>query len=151
MALSEALYKIEPDNTEWLQASVDGRFHLADLQLALGRIEESAQTTRGGCDIVGRLVQRDRTVANWRARLQVICLNLRAKLAARSGNAAQAVALAEQSLAAARQSPKPLDRRVLSMLARSVGSDALHAAGRPAEAIQWARNGVAIAPERALL
>ena len=149
--LSEALYKIEPDNTEWLQANVDGLFHLADLQLALGRGEEAARTTRSGCDIVGRLVQRDQTVTNWRARLQVICLNLRAKLASGSGNGAQAVALAQQSLAAAQASPKPRERSVLSMLARSVGSNALQAVGRSIEAADWARKGVAAAPERSLL
>ena len=151
VALSEALYKIEPDNTEWLQANVDGLFHLADLQVALGRTEEAARTTRGGCDIVGRLVQRDQTVTNWRARLQVICLNLRAKLASGSGNGAQAVALAQQSLAVAQASPKPRERSVLSMLARSVGSSALHAVGRSNEATDWARKGVAVAPERSLL
>ena len=146
IALSDGLYRIEPDNTEWLQAGVDGRFLLADLQLATGNADEAARTTRGACDIVNRLLQRDRTVANWRTKFQVTCLNLRARLAAKSGNHAQAVALARQSLAAARASPKAVDRAMLGFAALATGGNVLAESGNRAEAIRWWRAAVSAIP-----
>lgn len=146
VAVSEALYRIEPDNTEWLQASATGRFQLADLQLAMGSTDEAARTTRGACDIVSRLLQRDRTVANWRAKLQVACLNLRARLAIRSGNAAQALTLARRSLAAARTNPKVLERSLLSFAALATGGTLLAQAGNRPEAMRWWRAAVSTVP-----
>lgn len=146
VAISEALNKIEPDNTEWLQASVAGRFDLADLQLAMGDTEDSARTARGSCDSVRRLLQRDRSVANWRAKFQVSCLNLRSRLAMEGGNHAEALALANQSLAAARTSPKAVDRAMLDFAARTAGANALAAAGKRDQAAMWWRAAVASIP-----
>ncbi|MBA3526412.1 MAG: toll/interleukin-1 receptor domain-containing protein [Pseudomonadota bacterium] len=151
VADSEALYRIEPDNTEWLQASATGRFQLADLQLAMGRTDEAARTTRGACDIVSRLLQRDRSVANWRAKLQVACLNLRGRLAIRSGNAAQALTLARQSLAAAQSNPKHLERSLLSFAALANGGNLLAQAGNRSEAVRWWRAAVRTIPPSAQL
>jgi hypothetical protein len=143
VTMGEALYRIEPDNTEWLQASGNARLQLADLQLATGAVSEAARTTRGACDIVSRLLQRDSTVADWRARYQVMCMNLRARLAAASGNAAEAVALARRSLSAARTTPKPVDRATLSFAAFVTGGDVLAQAGNRQEAARWWRAALA--------
>ena len=43
VAISDALYRVEPQNTEWLQANAAGRIDLADLQLASGNIAEAAR------------------------------------------------------------------------------------------------------------
>jgi tetratricopeptide (TPR) repeat protein len=146
MAMSDALYRIEPENTEWLQASANGRFQLADLQLAMSSTDEAARTTRGACDIVSRLLQRDRTVANWRAKLQVACLNLRARLALRSGNQAQALGLARQSLAAARTNPKAVDRALLSFAALANGGSLLAQTGNRREAVRWWQAALSTVP-----
>ncbi len=79
------------------------------------------------------------------------CLMLRARLAHEQDAPDEAVLLARQALVAGARSPKPLSRRVLTMLARSIGSNALQAAGRSAEAVEWARKGVAAAPDRSQL
>src|SRR6185369_16016866 len=77
VAISDALFAIEPDNTEWLQASARGRYELADLQLAAGQTADAAATTRSECDIVDRLLERDRTVADWKSDLRAGCFEMR--------------------------------------------------------------------------
>jgi len=142
VAISDSLHRIEPDNTEWLQANASGRFDLADLQLSTGDIAGAASTTRAACDIVDRLVQRDSSVADWKARFGVSCLGLRARLSLAQGDAAEAHALARSALAAARASPKPIDRAMLSVMASSVGSKALAELGRGAESTTWAKDAL---------
>ncbi|MEJ7776041.1 MAG: TIR domain-containing protein [Sphingomicrobium sp.] len=145
-AIAEALYRIEPDNTEWLQANVAGRFDLAELQLATGELDDSARTTRGACDIVSRLLQRDQSVANWRAKFQATCLNLRAQLAGKFGHSTEALALAHRSLAAARTSPKSAERAMLSFAALATGGQVLAEAGMRGEAVRWWRAAVSAIP-----
>lgn len=142
VAISDHLFRVEPENTEWLQANAVGRFDLADLQLSAGRIAEAASTNRAACDIVDRLVQRDSSVVNWNSRFRVHCLALRARLSLAQGDPATSLALAKDALAAARGSPKPTDRGLLIMLASSVGSSALVEMGRDAESIAWARSAL---------
>lgn len=151
VAVSQTLFQIEPDNTEWLQANAAGRFDLADLQLAAGQLDQASASTRAACRIIDRLLQRDGTVAAWRGPMRARCLMLQARLAHEGDALDEAVRLARDAVAAAGRSPKLLDRRVLTMLARSVGSSALESAGRSAEAVDWARKGVAAAPRRSLL
>ena len=129
-----------------LQASGNARFQLSDLQLATDGVSEAARTTRGACDIVSRLLQRDRTVAAWRAKFQVLCMNLRARLAAASGNAAEAIALARRSLNAARSTPRPVDRATLSFAAFVTGGNALAQAGNREEAARWWRMAASAIP-----
>jgi tetratricopeptide (TPR) repeat protein len=151
VAISETLFQIEPDNTEWLQASAAGRLDLAELQLAAGKPTDASASTRAACGIADRLLQRDSTVAEWKGSLRARCMILRARVAHEQEAHDEAVRLVRQALAAAAGSPKPLDRQILTMLALSVGSSALRAAGRPAEAVDWARKGVAAAPDRSQL
>jgi len=137
VAISDALFAIEPDNTEWLQASARGRYELADLQLAAGQIADAAATTRSDCDIVDRLQERDRTVADWKSDLRSGCFEMRSRVALAQGSAEEALGLARQSLAAARLSPNPTQRGVLSFWALAVGGNAMAATGRREEALKW--------------
>jgi len=137
VAISDALFAIEPDNTEWLQASARGRYELADLQLAAGQIADAAATTRSDCDIVDRLQERDRTVADWKSDLRSGCFEMRSRVALAQGSAEEALALARQSLAAARLSPNPSQRGVLSFWALAVGGNAMAATGQREEARKW--------------
>jgi tetratricopeptide (TPR) repeat protein len=146
VAISDALFRIEPDNTEWLQANVSGRFDLADLHLAANQIPEAASMVRSACDIVDRLAQRSASVTDWNTNKRVVCLNARARLALRQGAPAEALSLARKALPAARRSPKPIDRGLLTMRSLLVGSTALQALNRRDEANTWARQALAAIP-----
>ena len=147
VAISDALFRIEPDNTEWLQANFLGRYDLADAQLAAGQTAAAGMTIRSGCDIVDRLSDRDRSVADWKAGFQSNCLEMRSRVAASEGNASEALQLAQQALAAARQSPKPIDRAILGFWALSSGGNALAALGRRGEAVRWWTAALQILPK----
>jgi tetratricopeptide (TPR) repeat protein len=142
VAMSDQLFAIEPDNTEWLQAGVASRFDLADLQLSVNRPDVAAVTIRSACDIAGRLLERDRSVADWRGTMRTRCLILRGRLSLTQNNYALALSLARQALAVAEQSQRPLERKALTLSAVSLGSGALEAAGRRNEAVRWASGSV---------
>ncbi len=137
VAISDSLFAIEPDNTEWLQANASGRYDLADLQLSAGQTDAAATTIRSYCDIADRLLARDSTVADWKSRFRAGCLELRARVALSQGRPEEGFDLAKQSLAAARISPNPIDRGVLSFWAMSVGGNALAALGHRDESARW--------------
>ena len=137
VAISDSLFAIEPDNTEWLQANATGRYELADLQLGAGQAEAAAVTIRSYCDIADRLLARDSTVADWKSRLRTGCLELRARVALAQGRPEEAFDLARQSLAVARLSPSDVERGVLSFWALAAGGNAMAATGRREEARKW--------------
>ena len=137
VAISDTLFRVEPENTEWLQANASGRVDLADVQLAAGQTEAAAATARSHCDIVDRLLNRDSTVSDWKAMLRSRCLELRARVALAQGDGQQASDLARQALSAARSSPVAADRGNLSLRSLAVGGDAFAALGRRDEAVKW--------------
>ena len=137
VAISESLFAIEPDNTEWLQANASGRYDLADLQLGAGQTDAAAVTIRSYCDIADRLLARDSSVADWKSRFRAGCLELRARVALSQGRPEEGLDLAKQSLAAARMSPNAIDRGVLSFWAMSVGGNAVATLGRRDESVRW--------------
>jgi tetratricopeptide (TPR) repeat protein len=145
-AISDDLFRIEPENTDWLQWNAMGRFDLADLQLSTGHLDDAASTLRAGCDTASRLVQRDASVADWKATAMCTCLNLRAKLELARGNPDQAFGLSKQAIIVARSNPKPTDRALMTFLATSTGGDALAAAGKRDEAVRWWTGALAAMP-----
>lgn len=149
VAISDRLFSVEPENTEWLQANASGRLDLADLQLATGDVAAAASTTRAACGIVDRLVLLDSSVADWKSKFRVYCLSLRARLSLAQGDAAGAYALARDALMAARGSAKPIDRAMLSVMASSIGSAALAQLGRSDESAAWARDAIGSIPANA--
>jgi tetratricopeptide (TPR) repeat protein len=140
--LSDQLFRVEPENTEWLQANAAGRFDLADLQLSSGDLAAAASTTRAACGIIDRLVQRDSSVADWKSRFRVNCLSLQARLSLAQSNPADALQLAGRALDAARTSAKPIDRATMSIIAVSVGSSALDKMGQREQSVALARDAL---------
>jgi tetratricopeptide (TPR) repeat protein len=100
--IGDELMRIEPGNTEWAQYASDGVLELGHLQLALGQSEAAAVSARAGCDVASRLLQRDSSVAMWRAKLRGQCLDLRARLALARDAPAEAQLLADQLVALTR-------------------------------------------------
>jgi tetratricopeptide (TPR) repeat protein len=145
-AISDDLFRIEPENTDWLQWNAMGRFDLADLRLSSGRLDDAASTLRAGCDTASRLVQRNASVADWKAIAMGTCLNLRAKLELARGNPDQAFGLSKQAITVARSNPKPTDRALMTFLTTSTGGDALAAAGKRDEAVRWWTAALAAIP-----
>ena len=137
LAIADALFRIEPENTEWLQANAATKFDLAEVQLAARQASDAATTTRSGCDIVDRLVDRNRNVADWNAMFRARCFGLRSRIALSQGNPGEALELAKQSLAAARTSPKAVDRGLLIFSSLLDGGEALAASGRRNDALRW--------------
>jgi tetratricopeptide (TPR) repeat protein len=147
VAMSEALLRIEPDNTEWLQAIVGARFDLAELLLALGQVGEAGSVLRSGCDTTGRLAARDSSVSHWKSRLMANCLTLRARLALAENKPAQAFDLAAQAAAAANSSPKPAERHLLRFSALAVGGLASARLGDAGRSVRLWRGAVAALPK----
>ena len=135
--IADRLIHVEPDNAEWLQAISLAQFDLADLQLSMKDTAAAAATTRSGCDIVDRLLLRDKSVASWKALQRVSCLNLRSRLAIAGGNSSEALMLAQQGVAAARTSPNASDRALLGFTMMTAGGNALAASGQHDEARRW--------------
>ena len=135
--IADRLIHVEPDNAEWLQAISLAQFDLADLQLSMKDTASAAATTRSACDIVDRLLLRDKTVASWKALQRVSCLNLRSRLAIADGNSSEALALAQQGIAAARTSPNASDRALLGFTMIAAVGNALAASGQSGEARRW--------------
>jgi tetratricopeptide (TPR) repeat protein len=135
--ISDSLFRIEPENTEWLQANVSTRFDLAGVQLATGQTAAAGATTRAGCDIVDRLVRRDDKVADWKSEKRNICLLSRARLAMAAGNPAEAAQLAKLAIAAARSAPPSHDGRLLLFESFAVGGNAFAQLNRRDEAVKW--------------
>jgi tetratricopeptide (TPR) repeat protein len=142
VALADQLFRVEPENTEWLQANATGRFDLADVQLSAGDLSAAASTTRAACGIADRLAQRDSSVADWKSRFRVYCLSLQARLSLAQSNPADALQLANRALEAARTSAKPIDRAMMGIAALAVGSSALDKMGRREQSIAVARDAL---------
>ncbi len=145
--ISDSLFRIEPENTEWLQASASGRFDLASVQLALGQIQAAGAMARSGCDIVDRLVRRDDKVADWKSEKRTICLLMRARIAMAAGNPDEAIQLARTATAAARAAPPSHDGRLLLFESFAVGGNALALLNRRAEAVKWWQTALASIPK----
>ncbi len=148
VAISDQLFQVEPDNTEWLQANVTGRFDLADLQFAAGQLDQAAVTIRSACDIVDRLAQRNTSVVDWRTIKRVSCLTARGRLALQENAPEEALSLATQAIAAARGSPKPVERGIMTFRALALASDAFFALRRRDESIAWAKRALQAIPAR---
>ena len=95
-AIGAELMRTEPGNTEWAQYAAQSTLELSELQLALGDDDAAGVSARAGCGLASRLLQRDSSVAMWRADLRAQCLDLRAELALARGAPDEARWLAEQ-------------------------------------------------------
>ena len=108
--LSDQLFRTEPDNTEWMQWGAYARLDLAELQLGTGDAAAAAASTRSGCEAAQRLLQRDRSVATWRIKLQFKCLQLRSTLAQRAHSLEESLDIAKRAIQLARGDTRQPDR-----------------------------------------
>lgn len=124
------LTSTEPDNTEWIQAGAYTNFERSALELAFGNLSQARAAGDAACRAAAELLARDRNVLAWRTGLQRRCFDTRARIAMRAGDSSEAVNLARQALALAREETDPVNRGM--MLARSnlVLGDALNASGQ---------------------
>jgi hypothetical protein len=76
------------------------------------------------------LSAKDRSVADWRNRLQLQCLKLNARLALRGGAAGEALSFARQALVLARTEKDPVNRGFEIAAAEIVLGDALSRNGQ---------------------
>jgi tetratricopeptide (TPR) repeat protein len=130
VAISDTLFRIEPENTEWLQANASGRFDLAELQLATGAVTAAAAVTRSGCEIADRLSRTNSKVADWKHLQRSWCLHLRARIALAGGNP-------EEGLAIARQLQAGAGKGLWAFRALSTAGDAQAALGNRAAAGEY--------------
>ena len=100
VAEAEALIPTEPDNMRWVQYAASSKMALTRALIAFGNHDEAGTQARSGCDLVQRLISRDRSVAPWRD-IERDCLAVRAELAVSAGADEEAASLARQLLASA--------------------------------------------------
>jgi tetratricopeptide (TPR) repeat protein len=130
----EWLTRTEPDNTEWLQAGANANFERAAIELAADRIDEARSVTATACATTSRLISRDRSVAEWRTRLQLRCLVTSARIALHDRASDEAMNLARQALALSRTEVNRVDRGLGVANAEQILGDALALAGNAATA-----------------
>jgi tetratricopeptide (TPR) repeat protein len=152
MALAEAnrLVAIEPTNSVWQAGAANSRLDLAFNLLGLGRREEAAQLATVACGTAAALRKRDASVATWRT-LQTNCVDRRARVALASGATAQALSLAHQAVAHAREerSGDPVtDSYRVAASARLLGDIRLRTGNLEAARGAWAA-GLTQLPARA--
>lgn len=128
--LVDWLTRTEPDDTEWMQAGANANFDRVGLELASNNIAQARDAARSACNAAERLIARDRSVSDWRSTMQFKCLNANARIAMRTGPAAEAVSLAQRGLAVARTEKDPVDRAMVVARAEKLLGDALAEAGQ---------------------
>lgn len=122
IAEADRLTPIEPDNSFWKGLAAQARLELAETLLSLDRRADAGLQVQTGCGLAQDVLRRD-PGPKWR-RLQTTCLAVRARLALESGSNADALLLAERSLASARRerSADPVtDRYTIAVAYRLLG------------------------------
>lgn len=142
------LIRTEPDNTEWLQARTNADFERAEIELAGGNVARAGEAVRQGCATIATLLRRDRSVGAWRAKLQLQCLKLNARVALRSGAGEQALSFARQALVLARTEADPVNRGFETAAAEMTLGDALARSGQRAAARGAYERALAAWPKR---
>jgi tetratricopeptide (TPR) repeat protein len=123
VAKAEALIPAEPDNMRWVENAAASKMALAKTLIAFGRLDQAGVQARSGCDLAGRLLMRDTSVASWRD-LHRDCLTVRASLALAAGANEEAASLADQALRSAlseARRPSMDDRYEVAAAQRLVG------------------------------
>jgi tetratricopeptide (TPR) repeat protein len=130
VAEAEALIPTEPDNMRWVAFASSSKLALAKVLAASGSHEEAGRQARSGCELVGRLLRRDRSVAAWRD-IHRDCLSARAELSIAAGAVEEAASLARQLLQSAVAEPdaKGIEGRYRIAAARQLLGDVAQRSG----------------------
>jgi eukaryotic-like serine/threonine-protein kinase len=97
--IGRQLTELEPSNADWMGRSASTQLSYGTILLRAGKTEEAGIAIRSGCDLVSRILARDRSVAAWREHDRR-CLMLRADLAL-AGSGEESLFLAREALSAA--------------------------------------------------
>ena len=141
IASADALTAVEPDNALWLSLGATARIALAKLLIATSHYDDAAAEAAKGCQILEGLVRRPSPRPEWR-RAPYACASLRADMAMASGAKDQALAAAQQALAAAgkvRSSDKEEDAFRLARAYRLVGDVQRARGDQGAAQAAWSR------------
>jgi tetratricopeptide (TPR) repeat protein len=128
--VAEWLTRTEPKNTEWIQAGAQTNFDRSALELASGDLSQARTAAKAACDASSALIAKDRSVAEWRTRLQLRCAKSKAMIALRSGQSSDAVGLARQALVLARTEQDSIQRGLEVASAELLLGDGLSASGQ---------------------
>jgi tetratricopeptide (TPR) repeat protein len=143
---AEDLIPVEPKNAQWKYLAAAARLELARSLLSLGRRDEAEKQTSAGCALMDSLPST--FAKTGRTRLQMYCALMRSRLAVAGGATAQALAFAEQALAAARaqRTEDPIsDRYRAALIYRLVGEVRLRTGDRSAAEVAW-NAGLSVLP-----
>lgn len=138
--ISDLLERTEPRQRVWQENGAWIRLDHAALLLEQGRTDEAEVPLERGCGSAAALAAKDRTIPAWQA-LQRHCLNLRSRLALAQGRKSEALVLAGQALAAARdgQVQDPVEQKLLLAEAHMLSGDIQSAMGdRQGASRAWA-------------
>lgn len=146
--LADALVTTEPGNSDWLQSSAWSKLDLAELLGFAGERDAAASAARDGCDLVTRLMARDRTVVGWNDTLRRQCAVVRGRLALASGASSDALAIAKSALRArtAKGDESRASRALLSQVNVLLGDAQAALHDRPAATEAW-RTALANLPD----
>jgi len=113
----------------------------------VGKLGDATASSDAGCNAVRRLTQRNKSVEAWRLDLQKRCMSMRAKIALRTGNAAEALNYARQALTLSRTERDAANRGIAIASASLLLSDALSASGQRDAAAGALQTAVAAWPK----
>ena len=139
VSIGQQLVALEPSNADWMGRSASTHFSYGTILLRTGRAQQAAAAIRAGCDLVSRILARDRSVAAWREHDRR-CIALRTELALADGAGEQALFLAREALASARSetSGDAVDRRfALASAHKLVGDVHWRSGDRTAATEAW--------------
>ena len=147
VSIGQQLVALEPSNADWMGRSASTQFSYGTILLRTGRAEQAAAAIRAGCDLVSRILARDRSVAVWREHDRR-CMALRAELALTDGAGEQALFLAREALASARSetSGDAVDRRFALASAHKLVGDVHWRSGDRAAATEAWRAALTLWP-----
>lgn len=145
--IGQGLVRHDPANADWMGRSASAQLNHAAMLLRTGDMAQSRAFADKGCDLVGRALARDRSVATWQT-TQRACLGLRAELALKDGAPHRASLYARQTLHSAQSewTSDPLDRRFALATAYKLVGDVAWAGGDRTAAMSAWQNGLTAYP-----
>jgi len=146
-AHSDQLLAVELTNSKWVERAAQARIDLAQYLVLASKKSEALAEVRRGCSLAQSLYSRGSEVADWLV-LRRRCLATRAEVAFASGAKREAVALASQAVAVAKQvhSDDPTDDRYSTARAYRLLGDLEQATNRTADAWNAWSAGLALIP-----
>jgi tetratricopeptide (TPR) repeat protein len=97
----DALTRIEPDNSKWLELNAQAKSIFAYLLLVSGKADEATAQNEASCGIISGLLKKDPSSADWRTAMQE-CWMMRGYIAYAAGRYEDAASASERAVAVGR-------------------------------------------------